>query len=155
MPSLSVQIDREALTRLNSRLTELLNRSINLEPVMRQAAEYMKNSTVNRVARTKTSPSGERWAALSEITVRIKGHDQPLFQSGSMMHGIRVGYASSDGFMIASDAPHSSWMQRGVKRGGKRRKQRIPARPFMGFSEENVRRISKMVREYIARGVAE
>jgi phage gpG-like protein len=125
--------------------------------VITPSSKHMKNSTVNRIARSKTSPSGERWEALSEITIALKGHDQPLFQSGEMMRGIDIGDVSNDGFMITSAAPHSSWMQKGVrkKRGTKknpRGQPGIPARPFMGFSNENVRRISKMLHDHIKKG---
>src|SRR5215216_1835864 len=99
MASLSVRLDQAALARLNRRLSGLLHDSINLEPVMQQAAQYMKNSTVNRIQRSKTSPSGERWAALSEVTAELKGHDQPLFHSGEMSRGIDIADVSNDGFM--------------------------------------------------------
>ena len=157
MPSLSVRLDTEALGRLNRRLSQLLKDAVDLEPVMQQAAQYMKNSTVNRILRTKTAPDGERWEALSDVTAELKGHDQPLFHSGEMSRGIDIADVSDDGFMIVADAPYASYMQRGVNqvRGAFRSKRpspQIPARPFMGYSDENVRRISKMIRDHIARG---
>ena len=157
MPSLSVRLDQAALSKLNRRLNDLLHNSLNLEPVMQEAALYMKNSTVNRIERSKTGPDGERWAALSDVTAQLKGHSQPLFASGEMSRGIDIQDVSNDGFMIISSAPHSSYMQRGVKkvRGAfksKRPSPQIPARKFMGFSDENVRRISKMIRNHITKG---
>ncbi|WP_396604892.1 phage virion morphogenesis protein [Bradyrhizobium sp. YCK136] len=160
MPSLSVRVDTATLARVHKRLATLLQQATNLEPVMREAAQYMLNSTVNRIKRTRTAPDGERWAALSDITAQLKGHDRPLFQSGGLLGGIRIADISSDGFMITSDAPHSSYMQRGVKkmRGAfksKRPSPQVPARPFMGFSDENVRRIGKMLRDHIKKGGGE
>ncbi|MEH2517482.1 phage gpG-like protein [Bradyrhizobium sp. AZCC 1610] len=157
MPSLSVRLDQQTLSRLNRRLAELLRDATDLEPVMQQAAQYMKNSTVNRIVRTKTSPGGERWAALSDVTAELKGHDQPLFHSGEMSRGINIADVSDDGFMIVADAPYASYMQRGVSKvkgafRSKRPSPQIPARPFMGYSEENIRRISKMIRAHIFNG---
>lgn len=157
MPSLSVRLDSVTLAKLNRRLGELLHQATNLEPVMAQAAEYMKRSTVHRIERSKTSPSGERWAALSELTIALKGHSNQLFHSGEMSRGIDIQDVSDDGFMITSSAPYSSFMQKGVKKvKGKYKSNKpspqIPARPFMGYSEENVRRISKMLREHITKG---
>jgi phage virion morphogenesis protein len=157
MPSLSVQLDAGDLARLNRRLSKLLHGSLNLEPVWQQAAEYMKQSTKNRILRTKTAPDGERWAALSDVTIEMKGHDAPLFQSGEMAGSVDILEVSNDGFMINTDAPYASYMHNGVQQvkgafRSKRPAPQIPARPFMGFSDENVRRISKMVRDYLANG---
>jgi len=157
MPSLSVRLDQAAFAKLNKRLHEVLQHSLNLEPVMQQAALYMKNSTVNRIERTKKSPAGERWEALSDVTIQLKGHAQPLFASGELSRGIDIQDVSNDGFMIISSAPHSSYMQKGVKKvkgafKSKRPSPQVPARPFMGFSDENVRRISKMLRDHITKG---
>jgi phage virion morphogenesis protein len=157
MPSLSVRLDADDLARLNRRLSKLLHDTLNLEPVWREAAEYMKMSTQNRILRTKTAPDGERWAALSDVTIELKGHDSQLFQSGEMAGSVDVLDVSNDGFMITTDAPYASYMHKGVSRvkgafKSKRPAPQIPARPFMGFSDENVRRISKMVRDYLANG---
>jgi len=157
MPSLSVSIDSGDIAKLNRRISKLLHDTLNLEPVMAEAAEYMKRSTVNRILRTKTSPDGERWAALSDVTIALKGHDQPLFQSGELSKGIDVLDVSKDGFMISAEAPHASYMQKGVSKvkgafKSKRPAPQVPARPFMGFSDENVRRISSMIRNYLANG---
>jgi phage virion morphogenesis protein len=157
MPSLSVRLESADLARLNSRISKLLHDTLNLEPVWAEAAEYMKNSTANRILRTKMSPEGERWEALSDVTIALKGHDRPLFQSGELAGGINILDVSNDGFMITADAPYASYMQKGVKKvkgafKSKRPQPQIPARPFMGFSDENVRRISKMVRDYLANG---
>jgi phage virion morphogenesis protein len=157
MPSLSIRLEASDLARLNSRISKLLHDTLNLEPVWTEAAEYMKNATANRILRTKTSPEGDRWEALSDVTIALKGHDKPLFHSGGLAEGISVLDVSNDGFMITADAPYASYMQKGVKRvkgafKSKRSEPQIPARPFMGFSDENVRRISKMVRDYLANG---
>jgi phage virion morphogenesis protein len=157
MPSLSVRLDADDLARLNRRLSKLLHDTLDLEPVWREAAEYMKQSTQNRILRTKTAPDGERWAALSDVTIELKGHDSQLFESGEMAGSVDVLDVSNDGFMITTDAPYASYMHKGVKRvkgafRSKRPAPQIPARPFMGFSDENVRRISKMVRDYLANG---
>lgn len=160
MPSLSVRIDSEDIGRLNRRVGALLQAVSHLEPIMAQGAEYMKNSTVNRILRTKMSPQGERWAALSDVTVRIKGHDSPLFHTGELAGSVNVKQADDHGFMISADAPYASYMQNGVKAKTKSKsrsrskavKMRTPARPFMGFSNENVRRITRMIKDYISNG---
>ncbi|MCA1379394.1 phage virion morphogenesis protein [Bradyrhizobium sp. BRP05] len=154
MPGLQLKIDVSHISKLTKRINRLLHQSENLSPVMRQAAEYMVNSTRNRILRTKRGPDGEKWAAISELTAQLKGSTSILFEHGDLARGIRVGDVSSDGFMIISDAEQSQWLQEGVRRvkGRYRPKKpapQIPPRPFMGFSQENNARIASMIRDYL------
>ncbi|WP_316200906.1 MULTISPECIES: phage virion morphogenesis protein [unclassified Bradyrhizobium] len=161
MGAFAVDLNTDDLARLNARLTKLLHDAEHLHPVMEQAAEYMQRATINRILRTKMSPEGERWAALSDVTIALKGHDRPLFDSGELSRSIDVTDVADHGFELTADTEYASWMQNGfnhagrkARRGGKRysKSDKVPARPFMGFSEENVKRISKMIRDYLAHG---
>jgi phage gpG-like protein len=155
MPSIAVRLIADDLAKLNKRIAKLLHDAVDLEPVMAEAAQYMRRSTVNRILRTRASPEGERWQALSDVTIALKGHDRPLFESGELVAGIYVQEVTPEGFVLAADSDHASYMQKGVAvvKGAfksKRPMPQIPARPFMGFSDENVRRISKMIRDHLA-----
>ncbi|SDK40545.1 phage virion morphogenesis protein [Bradyrhizobium ottawaense] len=153
MSGIAIKIDHNDIGRLNKRITELLHDVLHMEPVMAEAAEYMKRSTVNRVLRSKTSPDGERWEALRDVTVNLKGHDRILFEHGDLANSIQVGDVSNDGFMVIANAKHASYMQEGIERTrGMIRNKKVPPRPFMGFSDENKRRISQMIRDYLAHG---
>jgi len=153
MSGLKLNVDKDDLARLNKRLADLLHDALHLEPVFEEAAEYMKRSTVNRILRSKTSPDGERWEALRDVTVNLKGHDRILFQEGGLAAGIQVEDVSNDGFVLGSAAKYSSVHQEGFYPTiGMIPGKRIPARPFMGFSEENKRRIAIMIRDYLAHG---
>ncbi|ARQ95343.1 hypothetical protein [Bradyrhizobium phage BDU-MI-1] len=153
MSTISVTIDRNDIARLNKRLADLLHDVLHLEPVMAEAAAYMKRSTENRFLRTNTAPNGERWAALRDVTLEMKGNDDILIDSGELSKSIQIDDVSATGFMISSNSDHASFMQDGVKRtGGWIRNKTIPPRPFLGFSDENKRRISKLIRDYLANG---
>lgn len=159
MADLSVKIESGDLRRLNKRIADLLHDTLHMEEVYAQAAEYMKRSTVNRIVRSKTGPDGERWAAIKEVTARLKQSDSILFDSGELSRGIQIEDVSNGGFVLSSTAlnkegePYSSYLQDGVKRTrGMIKGKKIPPRPFMGFSDENKRRISKMIRDYLAHG---
>jgi phage virion morphogenesis protein len=154
---INVAIDTSSF---NTRLTDLLKHLSNLSPVWEEAAEYMKRSTINRILRSKRSPSGERWAALSELTIALKGHVRQLFETGELAQSVKVSDVSDGGFIVSATADHASYMQDGVKKiRGKYRSNRpspqVPPRPFMGFSDENKKRIAKMLRDYLASGHAE
>jgi phage virion morphogenesis protein len=153
MSGLAIKIDANDLRRLDKRITDLLHDVLHMEPVMAEAAQYMVRSTVNRILRSKTGPDGERWEALRDVTVNLKGNDTILFQTGDLSRSIRVEDVSDQGFMITSDSDHASYMQDGIKRTrGMIKNKEVPARPFMGFSDENKKRIAKMIRDYLAHG---
>jgi phage gpG-like protein len=160
MADLQVKIDSGDIRKLNKRIAQLMHDTLHLEEVYAEAAEYMKRSTVNRIVRSKTGPDGDRWAALREVTIKLKeGNDSILFDSGDLSRGIQIEDVNHDGFVLASTAlnkegePFSSYLQDGVKRTrGMIKGKKIPPRPFMGFSDENKRRIAKMIRDYLAHG---
>lgn len=153
MAGLKLEIDDHDFRRLTKRIEGLLNDVLEMHSVYAQAADYMKRSTENRLLRTKTSPDGERWEALRDVTVNLKGHDTILFETGDLANSIQVSDVSNDGFELISNSPHASFMQEGIKRTrGMIKNKVVPARPFMGFSDENKRRIATMIRDYLAHG---
>lgn len=159
MANFAVKMNSEGLATLNKRIAKLLHDAENMRPVWDEAAEYMVRSTQNRINKTQTGPDGSPWARLAELTVKLKGSDWPLYATGKLVEGIQVGHVSRSGFSIKSTATnsegenYSSWVQKGVRRSkGKYKKKtqpHSPARPFMGFSKENVARISKMIRDHM------
>ncbi|MGX9944870.1 phage virion morphogenesis protein [Bradyrhizobium denitrificans] len=153
MSGLQIKVDETNIHTLHKRIAELLHDVLHLEPVYAEAAEYMKRSTVNRILRSKTSPDGERWEALRDVTVNLKGHDRILFETGDLANSIQVGDVSHDGFVLTASAKHASYMQDGIRRTrGMIKNKTVPPRPFMGFSDENKRRIARMIRDYLAHG---
>jgi phage virion morphogenesis protein len=155
MAGLKFDIGLSHITKLSQRVKRLLQHSEHLAPAMELAAQYMVNSTRNRILRTKTGPDGEKWAAISELTAKLKGHDSILFETGTLANSIRVGDVSDHGFSIIADDQVASFLQNGVRKlkGMYRPKKpapQIPARPFMGFSEENNKRIAQIIRNYLA-----
>lgn len=140
-------------------LRRLLERTEGLEPVMQEAAEYMVRSVKNRF-RTRTGPDGERWPGLAEATIEIKGHDRPLFLSGELLRSIDVEDVSDRGFSVWTEDPKAQFHQAGTsrpsgrffsKKFGSRAEPQIPvpARPFMGFSEANLKHISRLLRQHL------
>lgn len=152
---LQVNIDTGDLRKLNKRMSVLLQDALHLEEVYAQAAEYMKRATVNRIVRSKTGPDGERWEALREVTIKLReDHGSSiLFESGELSRSIQVDDVSHDGFVLGANAKYAATMQNGYgPTTGMIKGKQIPPRPFMGFSDENKRRISKMIRDYLAHG---
>jgi phage virion morphogenesis protein len=154
MTGIHLNVTVTGLKRLSARIDTLLARATNLQPFMEDAAEYMVRSTQNRILRQKVSPDGEPWEELSEYsTIRLKGHDSQLFETGELARSIEVDYVSSRSMRIIANTDYASYMQEGVgETGGMIPGKEVPARPFMGFSEANARRIGEMLRKHIFEG---
>lgn len=154
MAAVRFRYDLKDFKKIDDRLRKLTNRTRYMRPAMEAAAGYMVNATVNRILRTKTSPGGQRWQALSALTQELKGHDAPLFETGGLARSIRVYNLTNSGFEIGSPLKYAGPMQKGVRKvRGKYRSNRprpqVPPRPFLGFSPENKRRIAKILKDHV------
>ncbi len=151
----SVRVDTRGLRRVDKIIGDLLGRVVNPAPVVEDIAAYMVRSIKNRIFSSKTDPDGNAWARNTDLTIKLKGFDSPLFQTGYLLKSIRVADADREGFTISS-ADYGGYAQLGVKnmrgRYQRRDKKGIPARKFLGLSRENKVRIRKMLREYILSG---
>jgi phage virion morphogenesis protein len=146
-----VTITQNDLRSLNKRLDGLVKRSHDLGPFFQDAGQYLVNATQHRILRSKRGPDGQKWPALSQATIDIKGHSTPLYQSGELARSIHVVAYDQSGLIIASDAPYAELMQYGFfPTSGFIKGKRIPARPFMGVSGQNVKVLSSMLKEYVA-----
>jgi phage virion morphogenesis protein len=146
-----VTLTQTDLRSLNKRLDGLVRRSQDLGPYFQDAGQYLVNATQHRILRSKRGPNGEKWPALSQATIDIKGHATPLYQSGDLARSIHVVAYDKSGLIVASDAPYAELMQYGFfPTTGFIKGKRIPARPFMGVSNQNVKVLSSMLKDYVA-----
>lgn len=143
-------------------LNGIIYRLRNKQDLMTEIGQYMVRSTKLRIDKTKKGPDGEAWADLSELTERLKARDgvhpgDILFHWGTLANSIYVLWSSNSGVNITADTRragaktnYAPYMQGGVARTGGRFKNRsVPARPFMGISEQNKKMITKMVNKYV------
>lgn len=149
--------------KVYNRLDEIQGRAENLRPAVNAVADYMVRSIKNRF-KTKRAPDGKMWPANTETTIYLKkGRGSILIDSGNLKNSIRKTRMTSKGMAIVADATeprhgrsYASYMQRGVKRtSGKIPGKRIPPRPYMGYSKENVRRIGQIFKDYLDRARAD
>lgn len=147
-----MNVDR--LDLVTRRLDSIRNKISDLRPVLEEIGQYMVRSTQHRIVRSKTSPDGERWADNSDLTVELKGRNSPLYHTGNLSKSVRVTKLDANRVVVSATSPYASHNQHGVNRvRGKYRSNRPPkqvsARPFMGLSDANVRRITKIVNDYV------
>lgn len=137
---ITVELQTEELDRVLARLSAALT---DQTPLMGLFGEYMLATTQDRVLRGE-QPDGQAFALRTETTIdRYIDADlpfgQPLNQSGKMRKGIAYN-AGPDWMEIGSNAIQAAVMQFGAEKGSLGSDAPwgdIPARPFLGVSDED------------------
>jgi phage gpG-like protein len=92
----------------------------------------------------RADPSGTPWQPLSPVTIAKKGFDQPLVETNAMRtslldpnHPEHIGGTANRGLNFGTSDEKASIHQKGAGR--------IPARPFVGISEQRVDYLANLV----------
>ena len=144
---------------ITAALASLSRALVNKTPVMQEIGEYMVASTQDRVARGET-PEGTPFAPRAQTTLDIYARKNfsyglPLNRSGVMRSGIFSEAAESE-VTIGSNAIQAAVMQFGAAKGslgGSSPWGNIPARPFLGVSDDDRTNILDIINEWLARSV--
>lgn len=156
---ISDSIDRvkDALTAayvtLNGDLSEL-NQAI---------AIWVADSTKDRF-RTKTAPDGSAWKTLSPLTQQLKGNDNILIGKNNLLDsitsystdssavvGTAADYAATHQFGATIRPKNGQYLRFGNERGGASLTSvTIPARPFIGLSDDDEREILDLAADFAA-----
>lgn len=138
-----------ALARVRDGLSDM-------SEVMNEIGEFLAESTQQRIERSLGAPDGTAWAAKSPFT---KSKDRrPLYNSGEMTRGIFYRYGA-DYVQVGSGAIQARTMQFGAAAGafGATATGRpipwgdIPARPFIGLSDDDQDGIAEALQEWMGR----
>lgn len=115
--------------------------------LLEQVGEILALSTIQRIVTTKTAPDGKAWApwARSTLLDRTKKGNAALgllHDTGALGQSItwRVNGKSVE---ITSTSPIAPYLQNGTPN--------MPARPFIGFSKEDLDAAHKATVEYFKR----
>ena len=127
-----------------------------LAPALQDIGEYLASATRQRFAEGK-DPKGAPWAPLSARTIAGKGHAKPLIGETGLLRKIRYQLEGPDTVAVGTGAEYGATHQFGAKKGrfGKTRKGRpipwgdIPARPFLGVSDEDRTAILDILQEHL------
>lgn len=131
-------------------LAQLIKRVENLRPVQDDLGEYFIESTKRRF-KTKTAPDGSRWRDNSELTQELKGSNDPLIGESRRLSneihrridGTTVSWGSS--LVYAGMQQHG-----GLKSVYPHLWGNIPARPFLGMSNEDEQVVLEILQEHLA-----
>ncbi|MDI1231341.1 MAG: phage virion morphogenesis protein [Methylobacter sp.] len=131
---ITVEIDS---SRIQAELNQLLQRSGNLAPALREIGEDLKESTQQRFA-SQTAPDGSAWLGNADTTIARKGRSQPLTEHGTLGNTIGYQLLGGDGVQIGSPLEYAAMMQfGGTQSEFPNLWGDIPARPFLGISSED------------------
>ena len=143
--------------QIQAALAEAANRLTDLTPVMASIGEYMVGRTRERFD-SSTAPNGQKWAPLAKATIDAKRRRQ---KGGTSKNGRSIARTNANPEDILKDTfllrdtiayqPTASSVAIGTPQkyglhhqyGAPRRN--IPARPFLGVNEEDVREIEAIV----------
>ncbi len=138
--------DREVLAAL-SRVQERIG---NMRPLLAEIGEDMKAATKKRFD-TTTAPDGSPWLLNSITTLQHKEGDTPLTGETGVLHStIDYDVLSSSAVEIGSPMQYSAMQQfGGTKAEFPHLWGDIPARPFLGLSEEDKANILNLTVDYL------
>lgn len=161
MYSIRLEGDTRAMLRKIRSFSEIDKKGINAA-----LAEGVRESTLERFRQSK-DPGGKRWR--TSIRVASEG-GKTLIDSSQLRNSIQV-TADASGFAVGTNAKHAATHQFGdqgrtirarkaknlrFQVGGqwvskKQVKVNIPARPFLGLSDEDMQEIKATTEEFIGR----
>ena len=156
MPA-SLHVEISGLTEAGRRLKRAADAGRDLTPLMSEIGEYLVRSTKERF-NTETDPTGKPWAPLSEeYRARKKQNRDKILTLSRDLAG-SVAFRAARAHVDAGVRPiYSGTHQFGAAKGsfGSTSKGSpipwgdIPARPFLGLSDEDEREITQIVVDYL------
>lgn len=141
--------DRQVLEALR----ELYQLTGNLRPALVELGEDMVESTKRRFV-TSTAPDGSDWALNSVLsTLLYKEGDKPLVNHGTLSDQIFYN-ASADELEVGSTMEYAAMMQfGGTKSEFPHLWGDIPARPFLGLSDQDRSDILTVLARHISQAI--
>jgi len=126
-------------------LQQIINSLQNPAPLLDQVGQYLKKSTQERISTTKKSPSDQPWAPWADVTAMAREKKGTagrglLFDSGALYDSIDY-QVQAKSVIVGAGVSYARFLQAGTFN--------MPARPFIGFSQQDKTNIHNMVVEYL------
>lgn len=138
-------IDLRQLLPLRRRLTLLSN--LRLQRLFDVLGGELENQTRRRISSEKTDPDGETWDEWSEAYEKVRPQKGGLLDlDGGLVDSI-AHETSSDAITVGSNLVYALVHQDGWE------EKKIPARPYLGVSDENLADLGQLVIDFIAQEV--
>ena len=159
MAGITLTIDDAAVRQ---HLGQLIRALTDPRPALREIGEDMVRTTQERFQPgQKRAPDGTRWARNSDVTIARKGRNNPLYQEGDLQRLIRYQLLGANVLEVGTNRKYAAVQQFGQPKGASGRTRRgapipwgdIPARPFIGLSDQDADDAVRVLRSYLARQV--
>ncbi len=157
MPGAKFRIDLDGLGEVQRRFNALARAGQDLTTATSEIGERLLKSTKARF-RTQTDPTGKPWAPLSPVTLarKAKNRDKILTEY-AYLSGNLVYQAGPNFLEVGSPSKYAGTHQFGAPQGafGKNRRNapipwgNIPARPFLGLSDDDRTAIHQTILNFI------
>ena len=155
---INIELDDNAVRQAFNRL---LAGGANVSPLLGEIGEHLQTTTKDRFG-TQKAPDSTPWAPLSPATIatKKKNKDKILIQDRYLRDNISY-QLSGDTLLVGSSRIYASTHQFGAEKGSFGKTTRdapipfgdIPARPFLGLSDDDRRDTLTIVSDYIAKTV--
>ncbi|QOJ20349.1 MAG: phage virion morphogenesis protein [Gammaproteobacteria bacterium] len=146
---IQVDYDDQEVTRL---LQRLIDAGGNPRPALLEIGEELVDSTKKRFE-TESGPDGTPWARNKASTIKRKGRDKPLTAGGTLMDQINY-QLSDDTLEVGSPTVYAAMQQfGGTKAEFPHLWGDIPARPFIGISDEDEEMIIGLFNDYLEKQI--
>ncbi|MBU1611243.1 MAG: phage virion morphogenesis protein [Proteobacteria bacterium] len=151
--SIAVHVDLEAIARLQERIAKL--GAMDTRSLMDDLGAEMVSQTKRRIESEKRGPDGTAWPAWSDGCAATRhGNQSLLIAGGGLLDDVQHQVASGGNSVeVGSNLVYAAAHQFGLDMSvvSTKRRVSIPARPFLGLSEENISDLSAIVDDFIDR----
>lgn len=131
-------------------LQRLLHATGDLSPAFKEIGEVLVESTKQRFE-SGTGPDGEKWPLNSVLsTLLYKDGDRPLINEGTLMEQIHYSLVGNNTLEIGSAMEYAAMQQfGGTKSEFPNLWGDIPARPFLGISNDDEAEILRIIEGFL------
>ncbi len=145
MAGASIQIDSSALARIQKSMARLTSNQ-NLSELLDGIGAEIETQTRRRIEEERESPAGEPWAEWSEkYRTTRKDNQEKLFNEGNLADSIQFVVEENE-VHVGTNLIYGAIHQFG---GEDVEKPELPARPYLGLSEENLDDLIAVVDDWV------
>lgn len=145
-----INVQIEGLKELQKKLNNSANNLKQMQKFWHSVGEYMKKRTIKECFDKEQSPDGQKWKPLSKARhkQRIKkgANYKILTDTGELRRSVQY-KASDNDVVIGSNLKYAPIHQFGSS------KKNIPARPFLGVTQNDKNFILNMMKTYVQRSL--
>ncbi len=121
---------------------------IDFTPLMESLSQLLVSQTQDRIATQNQSPTGEKWHPWSSKYAKTRKSNHSLLISGGTLLQSIYGQSTENEAIAGSNMLYARIHQKGGQTG-RNHAATIPARPYLGLSEDNKAEVRSVVLDYL------